>query len=112
MEASQLGFNPNYSEQAPSIDEINAMQGLAILEFGTSWCEHCQAASPAVKEVLSNESFSHIKVMDGKGKILGRLFKVKLWPTLILLKDGSEIARVVRPVSASEVKSFIKTTNN
>ena len=39
----------------------------------------------------------HIKVEDGSGRPLGRAFRVKLWPTLIFLKRGQEVARLVRP---------------
>jgi thioredoxin 1 len=39
----------------------------------------------------------HIKVEDGKGKPLGRSFRVKLWPTLVFLRDGQVVARAVRP---------------
>ena len=45
----------------------------------------------------------HIKVEDGPGRKLGRSFKVKLWPTVVVLKDGQEVARVVRPVDSSEL---------
>jgi thioredoxin 1 len=34
---------------------------------------------------------------------LGRSFTVKLWPTLIFLKDGQEVARVVRPTEPTEI---------
>jgi thioredoxin 1 len=36
-------------------------------------------------------------VEDGSGRPLGRSFGVKLWPTLIFLADGREVARLVRP---------------
>jgi thioredoxin 1 len=45
----------------------------------------------------------HIKVEDASGKRLGRSFHVKLWPTLIFLVDGREVARVVRPRSVDEL---------
>jgi thioredoxin 1 len=45
----------------------------------------------------------HISVEDGKGKRLGRTFGVKLWPTLVLLRDGREVARIVRPRSHAEL---------
>lgn len=112
MQSHQLGFNPNYSEQAPSIEEIKSIEGYALLEFGTSWCGHCEAAFPVIKAVLSKEKLPHIKVMDGKGKSLGRLFNVKLWPTLILLKNGNEIARVVRPTQVNDVEKIIEHTQN
>ena len=48
----------------------------------------------------------HWKVEDGKGKPLGRSFQVKLWPTVILLRDGTEVARVVRPVDAADLSTL------
>ena len=45
----------------------------------------------------------HIKVEDASGKRLGRAFGVKLWPTLVFLKDGEESARLVRPAGAAEI---------
>ena len=45
----------------------------------------------------------HIKVEDGKGKPLGRSFRVKLWPTLVFLSNGEEKARLVRPGVPEEI---------
>lgn len=49
----------------------------------------------------------HIKIEDGPGRALGRSYKVKLWPTLIALKDGKEVGRVVRPSDSREVKEVL-----
>ncbi len=108
MKASSLGFNPDYGEDAPVLGQISELVGDAILEFGTPWCGHCQAAGPAIEEVLKEElTLAHIKVFDGKGKALGRAFAVKLWPTLILLRDGKEVERLVRPRHAQEVRGLL-----
>ena len=45
----------------------------------------------------------HIKIEDGSGRPLGRSFRVKLWPTLVFLRDGVELARVVRPANAEAI---------
>ena len=45
----------------------------------------------------------HIKVEDGSGRPLGRSYRVKLWPTLIFLRDGMELARLVRPGDADAI---------
>jgi len=112
MQIRHKGFNPDYEEDAPTFEQVNEMAGDALLEFGAPWCGHCQNASPAIKEVLTGYSgLPHIKVYDGKGKPLGRAFKVTLWPTLILLRDGKEIARLVRPLSADEVCRLLSQSN-
>ncbi len=102
MKTYPLGFNPSYQEDNPTIDDIAEISGYALLEFGASWCGHCNAATPAIEQVLSCSELPHIKVTDGKGKRLGRAFKVKRWPTLILLKSGKEVARLVRPLHVNE----------
>ena len=94
----------SYAAQAPGRGEIDALEGAAVLEFGTDWCGYCRAAQPLVAEALAGQpALRHIKVEDGPGRPLGRSFAVKLWPTLIFLRDGKEIARVVRPASASQL---------
>jgi len=107
MKSYQKGFNPTYQDEAPTIAEVGEMIGFAVLEFGTNWCGHCIAATPAVRLALSDRALPHIKVIDGKEKSLGRSFKVKLWPTLILLESGREVARLVRPVHVDEVQEFL-----
>lgn len=47
----------------------------------------------------------HIRIADGMGKPLGRSFGVKLWPTLVFLENGQEIARIVRPADAGIIKN-------
>jgi thioredoxin 1 len=49
----------------------------------------------------------HIQIEDGKGRRLGRSFGVKLWPTLIVMHDGSEVARLVRPRGIDQVRDAI-----
>jgi thioredoxin 1 len=54
----------------------------------------------------------HIKVEDASGKRLGRSFDAKLWPTLIFLQDGREVARVVRPKSVDELQAIVGDATN
>jgi len=48
----------------------------------------------------------HIKIEDGKGRPLGRSFRVKLWPTLVFMRDGHVIRQIVRPSEAEMIKTF------
>lgn len=96
-----------YSPAAPGRADVNALPGLVLLEFGTDWCGHCQGAQPHIRQALGNAPpLQHLKIEDGSGRPLGRSFGVKLWPTLVLLREGVEVARVVRPQSAAEVAAL------
>jgi thiol-disulfide isomerase/thioredoxin len=65
---------------------------------------HCRRAQPLIAEALAaHPGVRHLKVADASGKPLGRSFGVKLWPTLIFLKDGKETARLVRPRDAGPI---------
>jgi thioredoxin 1 len=93
-----------YETAQPERSAIDAMPGTVALDFGTNWCGYCRAAEPLIDSALaSNPAVKHIKVEDGPGRALGRSFKVKLWPTVVVLKDGQEVARVVRPGGSDEV---------
>ncbi|GGY54340.1 thioredoxin family protein [Pseudoduganella sp. SL102] len=94
-----------YQEAAPSRADIDALAGPALLEFGTNWCGYCRAAQAPLAEAYADyPAIRHFKVEDGPGRLLGRSFRVKLWPTMIFLQDGKEVARVVRPESAAEIR--------
>jgi TRAP-type mannitol/chloroaromatic compound transport system substrate-binding protein len=78
-----------YLEKEPSRDEVDAWTGPALLEFGTPWCGWCRGAQPKIAQALAaHPGVRHVKVEDGSGRRLGRSFGVKLWPTLVFLRDG------------------------
>ncbi len=87
-----------YAVDQPTRSDIDALPGAGVIEFGTDWCGHCRAAQPLVAAAFAEHpQLPHLKVEDGPGRALGRSFGVKLWPTLVFLRDGREVARLVRP---------------
>lgn len=98
-----------YSNPGPTVEEIESQKGICLLEFGTDWCGYCKALAPFIEDALAPfPEGIHIKVEDGKGRRLGRMFQVKLWPTVIVLKDGKEQARFVRPQSSKEIQEVLR----
>lgn len=92
----------------PSRLEVDALPGTTLLEFGAAWCPICRAARPLIDELRrAAPSARYVRVEDGKGKPLGRSFRVKLWPTLIVMRDGQEVARAVRPRDADELRNLL-----
>ena len=104
-----MPYQSTYRPEAPERSEIDATPGLLLLEFGANWCGHCQAAQSAIREALADHpGLDHRKIEDGPGRPLGRSFRVKLWPTLILLRDGQEIARTVRPATVDDIRTLFQ----
>ena len=94
----------SYQALAPDPASVEAMRGLVVLDFGTDWCGHCMAARTSVDAwIHGQDGIDHLRIEDGRGRPLGRVYRVKLWPTLVLLRDGQEIGRVVRPREARDL---------
>lgn len=93
-----------YAADAPTRAELDHLAGPVLVEFGTNWCGYCRAAQIPLAEVYaSHPKVRHYKVEDGPGRRLGRSFGVKLWPTLIFMRDGQEVARLVRPADSADI---------
>lgn len=97
-----------FEEVEPDRAEVDAYAAPTLLEFGAPWCGFCKAAQPLIAAAMTaHPTLRHLKIEDGSGRPLGRSFRVKLWPTLIAIRDGQEVARVVRPQSDSAVQEVL-----
>ena len=101
-------MNTQYEAAEPRREEVDAWKGPALLEFGSPWCGWCRRAQPLIAEALAaHPAVRHVKIADASGRRLGRSFTVKLWPTLVFLRDGRELARLVRPGDAGPVREAL-----
>ncbi len=101
-------MNTAYAETEPKRAEVDFLPGATLLEFGSPWCGYCRAAQPLIAAALAEQAgVRHIKIADASGRRLGRSFTVKLWPTLVFLLDGKEVARVVRPRDAQAIREAL-----
>src|SRR5262245_35480827 len=102
----------NYRDEEPSRAEVDAISGPVLVEFGADWCPHCQAMQSHLRKQLERHpAVRHIKVADGKGKPLGRSFRVKLWPNLVFMRDGKVVQQSARP-GREEIQKGLEAIGN
>jgi thioredoxin 1 len=100
-----MAMTQKFSSTEPARSEIDSLEGPTVIEFGTPWCGYCQAAQPLLAAAFTDRpNVGHLKIEDGKGRPLGRSFRVTLWPTLIFLSHGKEVARLVRPRDENAIR--------
>jgi thioredoxin 1 len=107
-----MPMTETYTANAPSRAEVDALEDVTLLEFGTDWCGHCRAAQTPLATAMHERPLRHLKIEDGPGRPLGRSFRVKLWPTLILMRRGEELGRLVRPTGVQVIEELLRQADN
>lgn len=104
-----MGLARDYEEKEPTRAEVDALPGATVLEFGTPWCGWCRGAQPHIAAAFDgHDGVRHLKIEDGSGRRLGRSFRVKLWPTLVFLRDGAVVETLVRPGDAASIEQALQ----
>lgn len=80
---------------------------LKLLKFGASWCMPCKSLS----RVMENMDISPVEVFEevdiDKNVELTKEYAIKTVPTLILLRDGTEVSRMSGNAGPARVRQFI-----
>jgi thioredoxin 1 len=77
---------------------VDQLSGPVLLEFGAGWCPHCQAMRSTVAALLrAHPEVQYLRIEDGRGRPLGRSFRVKVWPNFVLMRDGRVVHQLARP---------------
>jgi thioredoxin 1 len=102
-----------YEETTLTREDVDALTGPVVVEFGASWCGICRGFKPQAEAAFAPyENVQHIRVEDGPGKRLGRSFRVKLWPTFVFMRDGQVVQTSVRPSQREVSQGLAAITND
>lgn len=103
-----MAYSSMFLVDAPERAAVDALPGALLLEFGVDWCPHCQLAQPLLERAMRDyPELRHLKIEDGPGRRLGRSFRIKLWPSLLLIRDGQELERLVRPTTEADISAAL-----
>ena len=99
-----MSYSPTFAATEPLRADVDMLPGPTVLEFGAPWFGYCVNAQPQIEAALARHpQVRHVRIEDARGRPLGRSYKVKLWPTLVFLRDGQERSRLVRPARLEDI---------
>lgn len=68
-----------------------------VVDFWADWCAPCHAVAPHLMKVIDDFAgkvrLAKIEVDEGENMKLAGRYKVRGFPTVMLLRDGAELAR-------------------
>lgn len=103
-----MPMNNTYAREEPTRADVDALNAPTMIEFGSPSCPYCISAQPLIAAAFADhEEVQHIKIRDGKGQPLGRSYRITLWPTLVFLDQGKEVARLVRPAGSAPIREAL-----
>ena len=71
-------------------------EGVVLVDFFATWCGPCKMQAPVLEELKEDRSdVKVVKIDVDQETEIARLYGVMSIPTLILFKDGKEVAKNV-----------------
>ncbi len=90
-------------------DEVLKSEKTVLIDFYADWCGPCRMLAPTVKEIASEiEDVKVVKVNIDKEEDLAIKYDIMSIPTLVAIKEGEEINRLVGLVDKAEILEMLK----
>ena len=90
-------------------EEVIKSEKIVLVDFYADWCGPCKMLSPIIDEVAEeNDDIKVVKVNVDDSQDLAMKYQVMSIPTLVVIKNGSEINRSVGLIDKAQVVNLIK----
>lgn len=90
--------------------EVEDWKGYVLVDFWATWCPPCKMIAP-VLESISKEKTGELKIakvdVDHEPQ-LSRRFSISSIPTLMLFKDGKEVAQIAGAMPKAKLLEWIE----
>ena len=89
-------------------EEVLKSEKPVLVDFWATWCGPCQMLGPIVEQVAGETEDIKICKMDvDENPATAMKYQIMSIPTMILYKNGQEVARNIGLVSKDELVQFI-----
>lgn len=94
------------------LKEVTQSTGLVLVDFYADWCGPCKALAPKLEEIAEEGHVVVKKINVDSSQEIASQNDVMGLPTMILFKDGFEIARISGNRSKDALLEFLKANSN
>jgi thioredoxin 1 len=108
MARKEMGNEPVHVTDA-NFEETVKKHSLALIDFWASWCGPCMALAPVIEELTKDYAE---RVFVGKLNVdenpqTAEYFQVFSIPTLLIMKNGREVERIVGCVPKKHIEAAL-----
>ncbi|MFB6099763.1 MAG: thioredoxin [Candidatus Nanohalobium sp.] len=91
------------------MEEVQNSDEYWVVDFWAEWCGPCKKLAPVYEEVSEEvEDVNFGKVDMEENQELGTELGVRALPTLVILKDGEEVARTSGAMPKQKLKNWVE----
>ncbi|MCD4785804.1 MAG: thioredoxin family protein [Candidatus Eremiobacteraeota bacterium] len=95
--------------------EVLESEKPVLVEFHAHWCGPSKAMESVLADVdkkYSNELMViKVSVGEGEGEFITYDYRIKAYPTLLLMKEGRTMERIIGLVDFNEITGLLKKNN-
>ncbi len=97
-----------------NLEEITGKKELVLIDFWNERCEYCRDLAPIIESLAADyaEKVTFGKLDVDKNRDTRIRFEVQAFPTMIILKNGKEVERIIGYVPKEHVEAALKKQLN
>lgn len=89
-------------------EEVLKADKKVLVDFYADWCGPCKMLAPIMEEVASeHEDLKVVRINIDNEESIAMDYQIMSIPTLVLIKDGNEVDRVIGAVQKKVIENMI-----